>query len=68
MVLLKSVGACEFAGNAPAFCDHNGIRYKAMNEIRKLRAQLTNSGMFKTLWVRVASIDLGKSMRNGDNG
>ncbi len=44
MVLLKAVGACEFAGNAPAFCDHNGIRYKAMNEIRKLRAQLTNSG------------------------
>ena len=44
MVLLKAVGACEFAGCPPGFCEQNGIRYKAMREVRKLRAQLTNIG------------------------
>ena len=44
MVLLKAVGACEYSGCNPSFCEQFGIRYKAMLEIRKLRAQLTNSG------------------------
>ena len=44
MVLLKAVGAAEYAGCTQAFCEQHGIRYKAMLEVRKLRAQLTNSG------------------------
>ena len=44
MVLLKAVGACEYEGLTPGFCERHGIRYKAMVEIRKLRAQLTNAG------------------------
>lgn len=44
MVLLKAVGACEYQGASPEFCEKHGIRYKAMKEIRKLRAQLTNAG------------------------
>nr|XP_011412430.2 probable ATP-dependent RNA helicase DHX37 [Crassostrea gigas] len=43
MVLLKAVGACEYQGASPEFCEKHGIRYKAMKEIRKLRAQLTNA-------------------------
>ncbi|KAK3084248.1 hypothetical protein FSP39_010668 [Pinctada imbricata] len=43
MVLLKAVGAAEYQGCTPQFCDKHGIRYKAMKEVRKLRAQLTNS-------------------------
>ncbi|XP_062585377.1 probable ATP-dependent RNA helicase DHX37, partial [Saccostrea cucullata] len=43
MVLLKAVGACEYQGATLEFCEKHGIRYKAMKEIRKLRAQLTNS-------------------------
>uniref|UniRef100_A0AAQ5XGW0 Activating signal cointegrator 1 complex subunit 3 n=1 Tax=Amphiprion ocellaris TaxID=80972 RepID=A0AAQ5XGW0_AMPOC len=43
MVLLGAVGACEFAGCTPKFCEDNGLRYKAMVEIRKLRGQLTNA-------------------------
>lgn len=46
MVLLKAVGACEYQGASPEFCEKHGIRYKAMKEIRKLRAQLTNAGKF----------------------
>ena len=46
MVLLKAVGACEYTGCTQAFCDRHGIRYKAMLEVRKLRAQLTNVGMY----------------------
>lgn len=42
MVLLKAVGACEFVGCSPGFCEQHGLRYKAMVEIRKLRIQLTN--------------------------
>ncbi|CAN7986144.1 unnamed protein product [Ixodes hexagonus] len=42
MVLLKAVGACEFVGCSPSFCEQHGLRYKAMVEIRKLRIQLTN--------------------------
>lgn len=43
MVMLGSVGACEFAGSTPKFCEENGLRYKAMVEIRRLRGQLTNA-------------------------
>ncbi|XP_077379011.1 putative ATP-dependent RNA helicase DHX37 isoform X2 [Festucalex cinctus] len=43
MVLLGAVGACEFAGCTPAFCEEKGLRYKAMVEIRRLRSQLTNA-------------------------
>ncbi|XP_017777417.1 PREDICTED: probable ATP-dependent RNA helicase kurz [Nicrophorus vespilloides] len=45
MVLLKAVGAAEFAnseGRLERFCDDNGLRHKALVEIRKLRIQLTN--------------------------
>lgn len=39
-----AVGACEFASCTPKFCEENGLRYKAMVEIRRLRGQLTNAG------------------------
>ncbi|XP_053680486.1 probable ATP-dependent RNA helicase kurz [Anopheles nili] len=45
MVLLKAVGAAEHAnskGLLEEFCEQNGIRLKAIREIRKLRVQLTN--------------------------
>ena len=44
MVLLRVVGACEYAGCTEDFCLRNGVRRKAMLEIRKLRKQLTNIG------------------------
>ncbi|XP_067083676.1 probable ATP-dependent RNA helicase DHX37 [Osmerus mordax] len=43
MVMLGAVGACEFAGCTAQFCEENGLRYKAMMEIRRLRGQLTNA-------------------------
>ncbi|XP_012684041.2 probable ATP-dependent RNA helicase DHX37 isoform X2 [Clupea harengus] len=43
MVMLGAVGACEFADGTPQFCEANGLRYKAMVEIRRLRGQLTNA-------------------------
>ncbi|XP_066227273.1 probable ATP-dependent RNA helicase DHX37 [Saccopteryx leptura] len=43
MVLLGAVGACEYAGCSPQFCEANGLRYKAMVEIRRLRGQLTTA-------------------------
>ncbi|XP_043103602.1 probable ATP-dependent RNA helicase DHX37 [Puntigrus tetrazona] len=43
MVLLGAVGACEFAGCPQQFCEENGLRHKAMLEIRRLRGQLTNA-------------------------
>lgn len=43
MVMLGAVGACEFAGCSTQFCEENGLRYKAMLEIRRLRGQLTNA-------------------------
>lgn len=49
MVLLKAVGACEYQGASPEFCEKHGIRYKAMKEIRKLRAQLTNAGKISNI-------------------
>lgn len=45
MILLRAVGAAEYAntcGNLEKFCEDNGLRYKALIEIRKLRIQLTN--------------------------
>lgn len=45
MVLLRAVGASEFAnstGKLSEFCAENGLRQKAIIEIRKLRVQLTN--------------------------
>ncbi|XP_053667451.1 probable ATP-dependent RNA helicase kurz [Anopheles marshallii] len=45
MILLKAVGAAEHAnskGMLEEFCEENGIRLKAIREIRKLRIQLTN--------------------------
>ncbi len=44
MVILRAVGACEYAGCTEKFCKENGLRYKAMVEIRKLRAQLSRAG------------------------
>ncbi|XP_069071478.1 probable ATP-dependent RNA helicase DHX37 [Pleurodeles waltl] len=43
MVMLGAVGACEFAGFSQKFCEDNGLRYKAMLEIRRLRGQLTTT-------------------------
>lgn len=45
MVLLRAVGGAELAnskGKLQNFCEQNGLRYKAVLEIRKLRIQLTN--------------------------
>ncbi|XP_058445760.1 probable ATP-dependent RNA helicase kurz [Malaya genurostris] len=45
MILLRVVGAAEFANSKnqlEQFCTDNGIRLKAIKEIRKLRVQLTN--------------------------
>ncbi|KFO03858.1 putative ATP-dependent RNA helicase DHX37, partial [Balearica regulorum gibbericeps] len=43
MVMLGAVGACEYAGCTRKFCEENGIRYKAMLEVRRLRGQLTTA-------------------------
>ncbi|XP_060049254.1 probable ATP-dependent RNA helicase DHX37 isoform X2 [Erinaceus europaeus] len=43
MVMLGAVGACEYSGCSPQFCEANGLRYKAMLEIRRLRGQLTTA-------------------------
>ncbi|KAM9330878.1 putative ATP-dependent RNA helicase DHX37 [Gastrophryne carolinensis] len=43
MVMLGAVGACEYAGLTPKFCERNGLRFKAMMEIRRLRGQLTTA-------------------------
>ncbi|KAI9285729.1 P-loop containing nucleoside triphosphate hydrolase protein [Umbelopsis sp. AD052] len=40
--LLNVVGAYEYAGATQSFCETNFVRPKAMEEIRKLRRQLTN--------------------------
>lgn len=45
VVLLRAVGAAEYAnsmGKLDEFCRDNGLRPKAIGEIRKLRVQLTN--------------------------
>ena len=46
MVLLKAIGSAEYQGCTPEFCQKHGLRYKAMKEVRKLRAQLTNTGKY----------------------
>ncbi|KAM9096732.1 probable ATP-dependent RNA helicase DHX37 [Sarcophilus harrisii] len=43
MVLLGAVGACEYSACIPRFCETNGLRYKAMMEVRRLRGQLTTA-------------------------
>ncbi|NXQ26153.1 DHX37 helicase, partial [Alaudala cheleensis] len=43
MVMLGAVGACEYAGCTRQFCEENGLRHKAMLEIRRLRGQLTTA-------------------------
>ncbi|KAE8634950.1 hypothetical protein XENTR_v10002484 [Xenopus tropicalis] len=43
MVMLGAVGACEYSGLEPKFCERNGLRFKAMLEIRRLRGQLTTT-------------------------
>ncbi|NWH71165.1 DHX37 helicase, partial [Piaya cayana] len=43
MVMLGAVGACEYAGCTREFCEENGLRYKAVLEIRRLRGQLTTA-------------------------
>ncbi|CAG8530050.1 13771_t:CDS:10, partial [Acaulospora colombiana] len=40
--LLNVVGAYEYAGGTEEFCGNNFVRPKAMQEIHKLRGQLTN--------------------------
>ena len=45
MVLLRAVGAWEFAGRTEEFCQRNGLRPRAVGEVAKLRQQLTNSGI-----------------------
>ncbi|KAL0267172.1 UNVERIFIED_CONTAM: hypothetical protein PYX00_009520 [Menopon gallinae] len=43
MVLLRAVGAAEYSKeNLEEFCARNGLRHKAIIEVRKLRVQLTN--------------------------
>lgn len=57
MVLLKAVGAAEFShsqGKLQEFCDENGLRLKAIQEIRKLRVQLTND-----INLNVPNLELG---------
>ncbi|XP_065089778.1 probable ATP-dependent RNA helicase kurz [Ochlerotatus camptorhynchus] len=61
MLLLRAVGAAEFAnskGRLAEFCEENGIRLKAVKEIRKLRVQLTNE-------VNVNLIDLNLTVDPG---
>ena len=43
MVLLKAIGAAEYAGLTPQYCAEHCLRFKAMKEIRQLRLQLVNS-------------------------
>ncbi|KAM5193099.1 putative ATP-dependent RNA helicase DHX37 [Mantella aurantiaca] len=43
MVMLGAVGACEYSGLTNKFCERNGLRFKAMMEIRRLRGQLTTA-------------------------
>lgn len=61
MILLKAVGAAEYAhsqGKLAEFCDENGLRLKAVQEIRKLRVQLTNE-----INLNVPNLSLGVNPR-----
>ncbi len=42
MVLLSAIYITEYAGITREFCERHGLRFKAMQEIRKLRRQLAN--------------------------
>ncbi|KAG9510150.1 SPAPB1A10.06c, partial [Fragariocoptes setiger] len=42
MVLLKAVGAAEYARISARFCEKHGLRTRALLETHKLRCQLTN--------------------------
>lgn len=64
MVLLRAVGACEYAGCTQDFCRKNGLRFKAMLEVRKLRQQLTNAGMLALrLYVKIIIIKILCSLK-----
>lgn len=52
-ITLGVVGACEFAGCTPKFCEDNCLRYKAMVEIRRLRGQLTNAGRKNDFLIKI---------------
>lgn len=57
MVLLRAVGAAEYAGSQgrlAEFCATNGLRPKAVSEVRKLRVQLTNE-----INLNVSDVSLG---------
>ncbi|KAH8420623.1 hypothetical protein KR009_012182 [Drosophila setifemur] len=57
MVLLRAVGAAEYAGSKGSiseFCTTNGLRQKAVTEVRKLRVQLTNE-----INLNVSDVQLG---------
>ncbi|NXG46568.1 DHX37 helicase, partial [Psilopogon haemacephalus] len=56
MVMLGAVGACEYAGCSRQFCEENGLRYKALLEIRRLRGQLTTAGKCQLLWFCLNSV------------
>ena len=43
-LLLRAVGAWDYAGGKREFCQCNGLRPRAMSEVAKLRQQLTNTG------------------------
>ena len=59
MVFLRAVGACEYAGCTNEFCQKNGLRHKAMIEVRKLRQQLTNAGWCTTIqWLHQGNYTL----------
>lgn len=56
MVLMRAVGAAEYAGSQgklASFCEANGLRPKAISEVRKLRVQLTNE-----INLNVSDVDL----------
>lgn len=42
MVLLNAIGAAQHSGVSQEFCRKNGLRYKAMLEVNKLRKQLSS--------------------------
>ena len=44
MVLLKAFLACESSNCSEEFCRRNGLRRKAVMEVRHLRQQLTDAG------------------------
>ena len=45
MVLLRAICAYECSNDKETFCWQHGLRHKGIDEVRKLRRQLTNIGM-----------------------